>query len=220
MSAAEPMPRERILAAALELMTEYGYNGMSLQEVADRVGLHKSTIFHYFKGKEALGQEVFLGTSERLLKRVAPILELEPVSLDQLLEVGDVLVDHFAEERWTARFLTRFLIAQPGEAFQIPSDEVDHPLPAMLFLMGRWLDRARNTGVIRPIKVRQTLLNLMGVVLFYPAVAQEFGGILGEDPWSERATRDRKRELRSFLLGALRPLEPAARAEPRDALPE
>ena len=33
-------PRQRILDAALELLAEHGYEGMSLQQVADRVGLH------------------------------------------------------------------------------------------------------------------------------------------------------------------------------------
>lgn len=198
--------RERVVVAALELMTEYGYNGMSLQDVADRVGIHKSTLFHYFSSKEALGQAAFLQTSERLLKLIEPVLAAPEPELDQLLTACDLLVDHFATERWTARFLTRFLIARPDEAFGIPEGEEDrHPLPVLLFRIGDWLDRARNSGAIRPIKVRQTLLNLMGVVLFYPAVAQEHGGILGQDPWSDRAIHDRKRELLSFVSGALRP---------------
>ena len=46
--------RERILTATTQLMSEKGFKGTSLQEVADRVGIHKSTLFHYFKNKEEL----------------------------------------------------------------------------------------------------------------------------------------------------------------------
>lgn len=199
--------RQRILDAALELMTEYGYNGMSLQNVADRVGLHKSTIFHYFKGKEELGQEAFYGVCDRLLTRVEPLLLDPEPEIEQIVALADEVMDQFAEDRWAARFLMRFLISHPGEAFEISNEPPGHPLTRLLVALGSWLDRARNRGVIRPIKVRQTLLNVMAVMLFYPAVAHEVEAIVGDDPWSEGAQRDRRRELHSFILGALRPVD-------------
>ena len=67
-------PRQRILDAALELLSEHGYEGMSLQRVADRVGLHKSSLFHHFKSKEELANEVYRGLAERLMKRIEPLL--------------------------------------------------------------------------------------------------------------------------------------------------
>ena len=35
-------------------MSERGYHGASIKEIADRVGVTKSTIFHHFKNKEAI----------------------------------------------------------------------------------------------------------------------------------------------------------------------
>lgn len=199
-------PRDRIVQAALELMAEYGYNGMSLQNVADRVGLHKSTLFHYFKGKEALAQEAFYGVCQRLLGSVEALLDDPEPSVDQLVVLVDEVMDQFSRDRFAARFLMRFLISDPGEAFRIPADPPGHPLTVLLTKLGGWLDRARNRGVIRPIKVRQTLLNVMAVVLFYPAVAHEVEAIVGDDPWSETAQAHRRRELHAFIVGALRPL--------------
>jgi len=45
---------EQILDAAAELFRRRGYSATSLQEVADRVGLHKSTLYHYFASKDDL----------------------------------------------------------------------------------------------------------------------------------------------------------------------
>ena len=45
---------ERILAIAANLMSSKGYDGTSFQNIADKVGLHKSTLFHYFKSKEEM----------------------------------------------------------------------------------------------------------------------------------------------------------------------
>ena len=46
--------RKKIIKVSAKLMREKGYKGASLQQVSDRVGIHKSTLFHYFKNKEEL----------------------------------------------------------------------------------------------------------------------------------------------------------------------
>lgn len=45
---------EKILSVAANLMSKKGYQGTSLQEIGDKVGLHKSSLFHYIKNKEEL----------------------------------------------------------------------------------------------------------------------------------------------------------------------
>jgi len=45
---------EMILSVASKLIAKKGYAGTSLQEIADKVYLHKSSLFHYFKNKEEL----------------------------------------------------------------------------------------------------------------------------------------------------------------------
>jgi AcrR family transcriptional regulator len=199
-------PRDRILDVAVELLAEYGYDGMSLQMVADRVGLHKSTLFHYFGGKRELADEVFVGVAERLLKQVEPLLASEPPTLEQLLAVADRLLEHFAEERAAARFLMRVMVAHPDDAFRVPVEDESHPIMRLLVCVGSWLERARRARAVRPLVVRHGLINLLGVMLFYPAVVHDIGGgILEADPWSPESLRLRRRELRSFLQGALAP---------------
>jgi AcrR family transcriptional regulator len=46
--------RKTIVAVAGRLISEKGYKGASLQEIANLVGIHKSSLFHYFKNKEEL----------------------------------------------------------------------------------------------------------------------------------------------------------------------
>jgi len=45
---------ERILLASASLMSQMGFKGVSLQQIADKIGLHKSSLFHYFNNKEEL----------------------------------------------------------------------------------------------------------------------------------------------------------------------
>lgn len=202
-------PRQRILDAALELFAEHGSEGTSLQQVADRVGLHKSTLFHHFKSKEELAQEVFRGLGERLLKRLEPILAEDPPRFESLLAALDASVEHFAEEPAAGRLLMRVLVTSRPSLAQEPvappsgdASSVDR----VLILVGAWLARARSAGVIRSVPVRHTVINLMGLVLFYPAVAHHIpADVLRADPLSAEMLDSRKRELRLFLKGALAP---------------
>lgn len=43
-----------VIAAAIEVMSEKGYAATSIQEVADRVGVLKGSLYHYFPSKEEL----------------------------------------------------------------------------------------------------------------------------------------------------------------------
>ena len=55
-----PDARERLVAAALQLFSEQGYDATTVAEIADRAGLTKSTFFRHFPDKRemlAAGQE-------------------------------------------------------------------------------------------------------------------------------------------------------------------
>jgi AcrR family transcriptional regulator len=209
---AEPeSPRQRILDVALELLAEHGYEGASLQQVADRVGLHKSSLFHHFRSKEELAREVYRGLAERLLKRLEPLLAEDPPRLESLLAALEASADHFAAEPASARLLMRLLVtrretgAGAGDPFSAPQGQRD-AIDRLLWLVGEWLARARAAGVIRHVPVRHTVLNLMGLVLFYPAVLLHVPAeVLQADPRSPQILASRKRELRAFLHGALAP---------------
>jgi TetR/AcrR family transcriptional repressor of nem operon len=50
--------RNNIVLAARELFRERGYSGASMQDIADRIGLKKASLYTRFEHKEALVQEV------------------------------------------------------------------------------------------------------------------------------------------------------------------
>jgi AcrR family transcriptional regulator len=63
--------RARIQAVALELFTERGYEGTSLREIAERLGVTKAALYYHFKSKE----EIVSSFVEDGMKRVQAILE-------------------------------------------------------------------------------------------------------------------------------------------------
>ena len=62
--------RRRVAAAADEIVREQGIGALRLDSVADRAGLHRSSIYRYFDSKEELVTAVAVRASLRLGRRV------------------------------------------------------------------------------------------------------------------------------------------------------
>lgn len=54
----DPKNLERVLDAAAELFRAEGYDAATMQQLADRLGLHKSSLYHYVDGKEDLLEQL------------------------------------------------------------------------------------------------------------------------------------------------------------------
>ncbi|WP_327678241.1 TetR/AcrR family transcriptional regulator [Kitasatospora sp. NBC_00458] len=83
--------RARIVAVALELFSEHGYERTSLREIADRLGVTKAALYYHFKTKEDIVHGIVATTA-------APIDELIAWGREQEWspEVRDELIRRFA----------------------------------------------------------------------------------------------------------------------------
>lgn len=200
--------RGRIVDTALELFALHGLDGMSLQMLADAVGLHKSSLFHHFRGKDELCMACLERVMTSLLVVVEPLETDKATDVEAIVRTCEDMADHFTRHRSAALFLTRSLIGSQ-DAFE---DSTAEQVPQFFAILANWLERARRSGAIRRIRVRHALIDLMGLVLFYPAIAGGFGqGLMGFDPTSQRATKARREELGALVRAALKPpADPAA----------
>src|SRR5512144_3268813 len=62
--------REALLDAALEVMSERGFHGTSVPELAERAGVGAATMYRHFESKEALVNALYL----RAKRQVASML--------------------------------------------------------------------------------------------------------------------------------------------------
>lgn len=71
--------RHQLLAAALDVFSQYGFNGASLDEIAQLAEMHKSNIFYYYENKEALYVEVLTTVMQKWLTPLQMLkAELDP----------------------------------------------------------------------------------------------------------------------------------------------
>lgn len=69
--ALEVGPRERILGQAARLFTQRGYQGISMREIAEAVGVSKAGLYYHFKDKEALFLAILLSNIDAVGALVA-----------------------------------------------------------------------------------------------------------------------------------------------------
>ncbi|MBB5118694.1 TetR/AcrR family transcriptional regulator [Streptomyces eurocidicus] len=76
----ENQRRAQIMTAAVEELADCGYDGLSLTRVAERAGVSKGLIWHYFADKDDLMESTAKATMTTIRDRIADSLDLtEPV---------------------------------------------------------------------------------------------------------------------------------------------
>lgn len=89
--------RNRILEAARKLFLEKGFEAANLDEVAQRAGVAKGTIYRYFDSKAELYVEVLVWNGDAFVERMRQTLDPALSPPEQILETGRFYVRHYAE---------------------------------------------------------------------------------------------------------------------------
>jgi len=89
-----PTSRERIRSEAAALFREKGFNGTSMADLANAVGMTKSSLYHHFPSKQALLSEII----ELTVSRVTPLVrEVAESDLPIRERLGRAVVLHTVE---------------------------------------------------------------------------------------------------------------------------
>jgi TetR/AcrR family transcriptional regulator len=199
--------RARILAAALEVFAERGFDGARTREIAERAGANLGLIKYYFDGKERLWKAAV----------TQAFAELQAV----LAEAPPADADAFA---WLDRTIRQFVhfVARHPEFMRLMNDEAKRDSRRMRWLADRFvgpmseglaaqLTRAQEDGLVAPISpvsLRYIVLGAAGLVF---SQAPECRYLTGVDP-TEPAFADRHADALVELLAGRRPRPRATRA--------
>jgi AcrR family transcriptional regulator len=197
--------RDKILDVAEARFAQRGFAGVGLREVAEAVGLGKSSLFHHFRTKDHLYLAVLSRVLERIDRSLQPALEAPGDPGQRLDACVDGLVDALAEHPTTARLLLRSLM----EDDEFPEDALPEARAAEEILeriLGQIQQLLRDgiaAGSFRRVSVPDTIQTLIGASVYHFA-SGEFGeGLLGRPLFSAEAVRRRKQELKALLRAGL-----------------
>ncbi|MGI9252952.1 MAG: TetR/AcrR family transcriptional regulator [Thermomicrobiales bacterium] len=86
--------RERLLAAALDLFLEAGYDGVSMQQIAGAAEMTKGAPYHYFNNKEDLFAQALARHLERIHAGLIGRLNEASTLRDRMIESFCYLIEH------------------------------------------------------------------------------------------------------------------------------
>jgi len=187
--------REKILACAIHLFYQKGYDAVGVQEIATAAGVTKPTLYYYFKSK--------LGLLEALLKECCEPLcsRLETVAGQYQGEPGETLYNlacafvDIAKQNRELYFLLLSLnySARENEAFKAVSPYMKRMFRATTDFFLRAGDRLGNMNG----RQEQFAISFQGVISHYILVMDE-RGISPEEMADPHAIREL---VRQFMYG-------------------
>ncbi len=193
-----PDSRTKILDVAEALFARRGFSGVGLREVAQQVGLSKSSLFHHFPSKLHLYQEALGRVLDRLEERIAPVLRSQVGHDERLDLLVEALVDALAEHPTTARLALRSLFEEYGS-----SAPFDATLARLIQGFQRLISDGVAAGAFRPVSPGHLTQTLIGATIYHFASAELGEEILGAPIFSADQVRERKRELKALLRSGI-----------------
>jgi len=101
----------QILAAAFEEFVSNGYAAARVEDIADRVGVTKGTVYVYFETKELLFEEMIRDSSRSFRDIALKARELEGSPLDRLVALIQVVYQQLFDDR-QSREIMRLVISE------------------------------------------------------------------------------------------------------------
>jgi AcrR family transcriptional regulator len=181
--------RRAILDAATALFSERGFGAVSVQEIADAAGAHKTTVLYHFETKEALHEAVLAEALGRIAQVMREFLSGE-FTRGRVAYLLDQMLAFFAAHIELARLLERELLESADPEAYLKGFVEPIYVPAVAAIQ-----RAMDAGVIRRIDpalfIHDLHVQLIGYFCHRPLLERLKPG----DPFSVDALIARREHL-------------------------
>lgn len=91
--------RRRILESAREIFFRDGFMAANLDEVADKAGVAKGTLYRYFESKADLYVAVLAENGKVFTEKMAQAVDAEGSALEQLRAISNFYLDHWTRHQ-------------------------------------------------------------------------------------------------------------------------
>lgn len=190
---AQAKPRkEEILDVATRLFAERGYEGTSMNDVAERVGMRKASLFYHYATKDVLYETVLARLVDELKQSLAAIYASSGTFAERLDEVTDTVVTVLGTHPYASRLLLREALDW-GPVIRGPlGDRI-----ALILEAGQaWVRAGQEAGAFAEGDAKQLVLTAVGVHFLPFALGQLVERYTGTEVFSARFVADRREALK------------------------
>lgn len=174
--------RRRILDAALEVFSQHGYRGATLDQISAEAGLSKPNILYYFGGKE----DIHVTLLNQLMDNwLAPMREIDPEGdpLDELLQYVRRKVEMSRElPRESRLFANEILQGAPRMG-----PDLETVLKPLVDDTARVISGWANEGRIAPVDPYHLIFSIWATTQHYADFDAQVRVLMGDAPVHEGA---------------------------------
>ncbi len=156
-----------IIETVNHLLATKGYDAMTVDEIADTVGIAKASLYRHFPSKEALGMAALVDIMHKALEVINQLNATDQIAIDKLK----------ALTQWAMRLkLAQKMPNLPSENSQlrellIANDDYTNNLVMLSDSIGEWIEQAQAEGKLQS--------NIPGLAILYTLYARACDPVLG-----------------------------------------
>ncbi len=167
--------RAELLAQATRLFANQGFDGTTLQEIADAVGIRKPSLLYHFASKDELRQAVLEDVLARWKDTLPELLLAATAGEGQFDSITRAILSFFVEDPDRARLLVREALDKPSDMRERLATHV-RPLVGNL---ARYVERGQSQGrVFADLDPEAYLFQTVVLVLAGVAFSESFSGLM------------------------------------------
>jgi AcrR family transcriptional regulator len=191
---AQAKPRkEEILDVATRLFAERGYEGTSMNDVAERVGMRKASLFYHFATKDSLYEAVL----DRLVANVQAALEEIYASSGTYAERVDAVTDTMVRVLGSQPYAARLLMREVMDWGPVIRGKLLDRILLALEAGAAWMRAGQEAGAFVDGDAKQYVLSALGQHFLPFAIGQLVERYTGMEPFDARFIEARRHALRS-----------------------
>ena len=154
----KPPTKEAILGAALEVFSEHGFHQATVEEIAERAGLGKGTLYRYFSNKEALFNELVRVRLLELEKRANEMLDERDDALAVITNYLRAYFEFFERNQRLYRVIVQEQLDVGGRMQDLYMKQLMRRAP----LLKRKIYEAIQQGMLKDVDFQTVFYGVMG----------------------------------------------------------